>query len=53
MKKQYIVPSITVERFVPSNVIATSFLSKGGGSSDSNAPHEVSAPNRRNAIWDE
>ena len=53
MKKQYIVPSMTVERFVPSNVIATSTVPYGGTSSDPGAPHEVSAPNRRNAIWDE
>ena len=52
MKKQYIVPSMTVERFVPSNVIATSTVPYGGTSSDPDAPQEVGAPQRK-GIWDE
>jgi hypothetical protein len=52
MKKQYIVPSMTVERFVPSNVIATSTVDYGGTSSDPGAPQEVGAPQRK-GIWDE
>ncbi len=44
---------MTVERFEPSNVIATSpNLQKGGNSSDDGAPTEATAP-RRGGIWDE
>ena len=52
MKKKYIVPSVTVNRFKASNVIATSVVDYGGSSSDSGAPTDADAP-RRHAIWDE
>ena len=52
MKKQYIVPSVTVSRFKATNVIATSVVDFGGNSSDPGAPQNMEAPHR-NAIWDE
>ena len=52
MKKQYIVPSLTVVQFKVTNVIATSTLPMGGNSSDPGAPLSTEAP-YRNPIWDE
>ena len=52
MKKQYIVPSMTVERFVLSNVIATSTIDYGGSSSQPGSPQDMEAPQRK-GIWDE
>ena len=51
MKKQYLVPSMTVMEFDRVNVIATSVLPYG----DSNAnggPTKAEAPQRK-GIWDE
>ena len=51
MKKQYIVPSLTVMEFDRMDVIATSSIPYGG-SNGNGGPTDAGAP-RRNAIWDE
>ena len=52
MKKQYIIPSVTVDRFDVQDLIATSTLT-GGGSNRNGGPNQGEAPRRRSGIWDE
>ena len=51
MKKQYIIPSVTVVQFEMSDIMTTSL--DGGGSNKGQGINDAGAPNRRNAIWDE
>ncbi len=51
MKKQYIIPSITVVQFEMSDIMTTSL--GGGRSNKGQGINDAEAPNRRNAIWDE
>lgn len=51
MKKQYMVPSVTVMEFIRRDVIATSQLPYGGGNGQG-GPTNAEAP-YRNPIWDE
>lgn len=51
MKKQYMVPSVTVVQFEMSDIMTTSM--GGGGSNKGTGNYDAGAPNRRNAIWDE
>ena len=51
MKKQYLIPSVTVVQFEMSDIMTTSL--NGGGSNKGQGINDAGAPNRRNAIWDE
>lgn len=51
MKKQYIIPSVTVVQFEMSDIMTTSL--GGGYSNQGTGVSDAGAPNRRNAIWDE
>lgn len=55
MKKQYMVPSVTMVEFDNQDVIVTSFKSlEMAGDNDSSGDAPVSAnASRRNAIWDD
>ena len=55
MKKQYMVPSVTMVEVDNQDVIVTSYKSLGMGGDNNSSdddPVTVNAP-RRNAIWDE
>lgn len=53
MKKQYMVPSMMVVEFDSMDVIVTSDGVDYHGGNGNGGPTVISAPNRRNAIWDE